>query len=320
MQALRYRPAAHLEAKPYSSTNLMPAKRRRAAAAISGLPAFCTSSSGPTLCTSLNWSGVANTNSLTGWDTVHNTSFNMINSVWNVPVAQPPFGACAAGITGATGAPGFYEVSWNGIDGVSEGTSVLQGGSLSYTDCGGPAGPATTLYFGWVEWYPSNPTILEIDCTYGNDINVPCVVNAGDWFLVITYGANSTLQHVFVEDATQGWSATYELTQAPGTPALVGSSEEQIVERPCCDTDGYPLALNNYLADFFDYANGTDVAGDSFFVGDQTPATWIFTMYPDDGGDLAISGVEQGSAGYQGLNSIFFESENCAYSGGCASQ
>ena len=39
MQALRYRPAAHLEAKPYSSTNLMRAKRQlAAAAATSGRP------------------------------------------------------------------------------------------------------------------------------------------------------------------------------------------------------------------------------------------------------------------------------------------
>jgi hypothetical protein len=307
MQALRYRPAAHLEAKPYSSTNLMLAKKQPSAAA--------ATRGAPTLSNSSNWSGVANTNTLTTWNP--STSFTQIVSVWNVPAAQPPIGACAGGITGATGVPGFFEVSWNGIDGVSAGTGVLQGGSLSYADCGGPA----SQYEGWVEWYPSYP-ILAIWCSPGPQIGetlTPCPVNAGDEFLVITYGANSTTsQNVFVEDATQGWGATYELSYITG-PALVGSSEEQVVERPCCDTHGYPLALANYQVDFFEFTIGSNGAGGSFFAGDQTPATVVFTML-DDGGDQIISGVDQGSAGTQGLQSLAFTSDNCAYAGGCTSK
>ncbi len=306
MQALRYRPAAHLEAKPYSSTNLMRAKRQLAAAA---------ATSGPTLSNTYNWSGVANTNSLATWD--DNISFTEIESIWVVPNAQPPIGACAGGIAGAKGVPGFFEVSWNGIDGVSPGTGVLQGGSLSYADCGGPAG----LYEGWVEWYPQYP-ILVIWCSPGPQIgetSTPCPVNAGDDFLVITYGANSTTQNVFVEDATQGWGGTYELSQGTG-PALVGSSEEQVVERPCCDAGGlWPLALANYQLEFFEFTMGTDGAGGSFFAGDQTAATVIFNMYNDDD-DQIISGAQQGSTGYQGQYSLAFESDNCAYTGGCTSK
>jgi len=301
MQALRYRPAAHLEAKPYSSTNLMLAKHQPAAAAISGQP---------TLSNSTNWSGVANTNTATTWDP--SSSFTEIESAWNVPAAQPPIGACAGGITGAQGVPGFFELSWNGIDGVPPSTDVLQGGSLSYAECGGLA-----TYEGWFEWYPTYPMFV-INCTS----STPCPVNAGDDFFVITYGANSTVQFVMVEDATQGWGATYSLNQGTG-PALVGNSEEQIVERPCCDVDGtgspYPLALTNYLFEFFEFTSGTDGAGGSFFAGDQTAATVIFSMYDDDG-DQIISSVEQGSTGTQGQQSLAFTSDNCAFTGGCTSK
>jgi hypothetical protein len=321
MQALRYRPAAHLEAKPYSSTNLMPAKRQRAARAISG----------QTLSNSLNWSGVASTNRLTSWDTTPaNTSFTTVESFWVVSAAQPPLGACAADppITGATGVPGFFEVSWNGIDGATNG-DVLQGGSLSYAQCGGPAAE----YEGWVEWYPSYP-ILVIWCSPGPEIPptvsvTPCPVSAGDDFFVVTNGANSTLQYVMVEDLNQGWGATFELTQAPDTPPLVGSSAEWVVERPCCDTTPlpapevgyYPLALANYFLTFFDFAIGVDGAGTSFWPGAQTAATEIFTMVDDDGDTTnPISDVLVGGTGFQGQYSILFESAGCANTGGCASK
>jgi hypothetical protein len=250
----------------------------------------------PTQWLSYNWSGVANTNSLTSWN--NKTSFNFITSVWNVPTAQPPFGACANGITGP-----FYEVSWNGIDGFSNG-DVIQGGSLSTADCSGNVG-----YIGWVEWYPSYP-ILALYCGSG-----PCPVNAGDDFWVITYGANSGYQFVFVEDITQGWGGTLELTWLTG-PFLVGGSEEQIVERPCCNGDGYPLALTNYIYDFFSYSFGYNGKGTQFYAGQQTAATAIITMV-DDGNTQDISRVGQGSQGEQGKYSLWFFDENCAQSGGC---
>ena len=97
-----------------------------------------------------------------------------------------------------------------------------------------------------MEWYPSYP-ILEIDCS----TNVACVVNAGDDFYVVTIGANSLKQDVFVEDITQGWGGLFELDYVTG-PSLVGSSVEQIVERPGfdCDNNLCLAALSNYIDEF----------------------------------------------------------------------
>jgi hypothetical protein len=299
MQALKSRPAAYLEAKPFSSSNLMPAKQQ---------PAAATSASTPTNVLSYNWSGVANVNKLTKWN--NNQSFDYVQSIWNVPAAQPPFNACTNGITGnPPTAPGFYQSTWTGIDGATNG-DVLQGGSLSYADCGGPA---DNQYLGWVEWTPSYPTLV-IDCSK----DVPCPVNAGDDFYVVTLGANSLDQYVFEEDLTQGWGGLFEITYVTGPP-LVGSSVEQVVERPgfgC--TGGFCLtALTNYIDEFFVDAIAEDGRGTLYFPGMQTAGTLIFSMI-DDGDTQSISVVEgQGTHGVQGLSSLWLESEGCAYSGGC---
>jgi hypothetical protein len=297
MQALKYRPAAYLEAKPFSSTNLMPANRQ---------PAAATSASTPTNLLSYNWSGVANVNKLTKWNNI--ASFDYVQSIWNVPAAQPPFNACP-GNTGNPDAPGFYQVAFNGIDGATNG-DVLQGGSLSYADCGGPA---DNQYLGWVEWAPSYP-MLVIDCSK----DVLCPVNAGDDFYVVTLGANSLDQYVFEEDLTQGWGGLFEMVWVTG-PSLVGSSVEQVVERPAfeCDKSFCLLALSNYIDEFVVDAIGANGKGGLYFPGSQTTETWIIGMI-DDGDTQTISAVDgQGSHGTQGLTSLWLESEGCAYSGGC---
>lgn len=291
MQALKYRASANVKAMPHYSKNLMLAKRQSAAPEISGKP---------TQYFAYNWSGVANTNKLTAWDPKQ--SFVKVESIWTVPVARPPFRACGYGITGAVGVPAFYTANWNGIDGFSNG-DVIQGGSLSAADCAGD-----TLYIGWVEWYPSYP-ILGIECA----ANVACPVQPGDEFFVVTYGANSTTQYVFEEDVSQGWYGTFGLDYLTG-PALVGSSVEQIVERPCCDADGYPLALANYFpGDFFTAAAALDGAGTLFVPGQQDPATAVIDMV-DDGVSQEISTVKQ-----VGARSLLFQSVNCAFIGGCVS-
>jgi Peptidase A4 family len=304
MMALQSR-ATNVKALPFSSTNLRMANRPSASAATSAAV-----SAPPTEYASYNWSGAANTNNLKAWNNV--SSFNYVQSTFNVPVAQAPIGACKAGITGSVGVPGFYTASWNGIDGFSNG-DVIQGGVLSYADCGGPS---DNFYLGWVEWYPSY-LILEIVC---GKQEVPCPVRAGDQFFVITYGANSATQYVYVENVTRGWYGTFALAYVTG-PALVGSSAEQIVERPCCDNDGYPLALTNFIANSFDYAWAANGKGDIFGPGQQNAATGVIEMVDDDA-DLnnPIAIVNQGSAGFQGLYSLFFESANCAYQGGCDSK
>lgn len=290
MQALKYRAAAHVNAMPHSNKNLMLAGQQPAASTISGKP---------TQYYSYNWSGAANTNQLKAWSP--KKSFVEAVALWGVPAAQPPFQACANGITGAKGADGFYVANWSGIDGFSNG-DVLQGGSLSAADCQG-----NTLYVGWVEWYPSYP-ILEIFC----DADLPCPVSPGDEFLVITYGANSPTQYVFEEDITQGWYGTFALGYITGPP-LVGSSAEYIVERPCCDIDGYPLALANFISDDFTAAFAVDGQGSPFKSGQHNGATAVMDMV-DDGATQIISVVKQ-----QVPVSLFFQDVNCAFTGGCVS-
>lgn len=305
MAAIRYR-GGDVKAMPYSSRTMMAAKQQPAAATAAG-------SATPSQYLATNWSGVANTNTLKQWN--KNTSFDLIESIWNVPAVAPPNGACENGITGTNSSYGFYQVSWNGIDGFfgPENGTVLQGGTLGYADCGGPV---DNFYAGWVEWYPSYP-ILEIFCDYGNGY-VPCIVNAGDDFEAVTFGANSGYQYVFVEDINQGWYIDAELTWLSG-PLLIGASEEQIVERPCCDGDGYALALADYIFDMFIATAGEDGKGTIFYGGEQTPATAIISMV-DDADDQNISDVLQGGGtGFQGRYTLTFETVGCAAYGGCAS-
>jgi hypothetical protein len=293
MTAIAIRPAAHLVAMPYSSTQMKPGKAAPIAA-----------SGAPTQYGSYNWSGVVLTNTQTVWN--NNISFDQVSSVFNVPSAQPPAGACSNGITGP-----FYEVSWNGIDGFSSG-GLVQGGSLSFATC--TASGQNGFYLGWVEWYPSYP-ILEIVCGTSPTVTA-CPVFPGDDFYVVTYGvAGCADQTVFVEDITTGWAGAFELGWITG-PCLVGSSAEWIVERPGLGSGGLG-ALANTVFDFFDYSYAFEGQGREFYAGSSSPTTAVVTMVADDG-ETPIEFVESGSGGYQGLYSLWFQSENCSVSGGCA--
>jgi len=272
--------ASKLESKPFSSREMMPAK----AAATSDVD-------GVVYYNSSNWSGIANFNALTKWNT--KTSFDEVVSYFNVPVAQPPFGACGNGITGP-----FYQVAWNGIDGFSNG-DVVQGGTLSAADCSGD-----TLYEGWTEWYPSY-SIIGI-----------FYVNPGDDFVAETLGASGfSNQNVFIEDITTQTYATVNMAWASG-PGLVGRSAEYIVERPCCDGSN-PLALANYIFEFMGYNYAYDAYGTLFYPGNVGTHNAIITMV-DDGDTQPISTpFLYGTAGGAGRYSIMFEDEDCAYVGGC---
>lgn len=270
-----------VHALPYSSTNL-----RRA----NGTEAITANQ---TATNSFNWSGVATANHLTKWSTL--SSFDFVASVFNVPIAQPPFNACANGITGP-----FYEVSWNGIDGFSNG-DVVQGGSLSAADCLG-----NTLYEAWVEWFPSYSIIGVFN------------VSPGDDMYVITYGAPGTsTQNVFVEDFTNQTFGTFSLPYVTG-PGLVGKSAEWIVERPCCASNGFPLALANTIYDFFNYDFADNTSGHVFYAGSTAPTTFNISMLADDGVTI-IENVNSssGAVGKQGLLPLWFVDDGCAYSGGC---
>lgn len=245
-----------VKAQPYTSREMMGGKQTQAQA---------PDGSGVTFYNSGNWSGIANTNKLTKWNA--KTSFNEVWSIWNVPVANHPFGnvPCSDGP--------WWEVTWNGIDGFSNG-DVVQGGSSSYWDGGGCK--STVGYYGWVEWYPSY-SILELYC--GKN---PCVVGPGDDFEVVTYGAPGTsTQSVFVEDVTQQWYGTTSISYVSG-PGLVGNSAEYIVERPCCNGSNL-FPLGNYVWEFFDYSYALDGNGTVFYPGSAAATTAIITMLADDG-------------------------------------
>jgi Peptidase A4 family len=280
--------AADVKAKPYSSVNMKaPATDVKANA------------DGTTAYNSFNWSGIAQTNAAKTWN--KKTSFDEVVSVWNVPVANHPFGnlPCSEGP--------WFEVTWNGIDGFNNG-DVVQGGSAEYWDDGGCGGPIE--YYGWVEWFPSY-SILEIFCG-GN----PCPVGPGDDFEAVTFGAPGTSeQFVFVEDVTQQWSGTFGLTYLSG-PGLVGSSAEYIVERPCCNGGNY-YPLGNYVWEFFDDSFAYDAAGALFYPGNTGPKTAIITMLADDGVTDISYPLFYGTAGNQGRYSIWMTDANCAFSGGC---
>ena len=247
-----------------------------------------------------NWSGIVSTNKNTTWNS--KTSFDKVYSVWNVPAALPPSDAPASD------GPVWSVSNWNGIDGFGTDTLVQGGTDSTYTSGKGAS------YVGWVEWWPSYPE-LNIYCSK----TALCVVNPGDDFYTISYGTAGTAeQYVYDEDLTQGWSGTFGMTFKSGV-GLIGAAAEYITERPCCVTVSgksyyYPLA--NYIFDFFDYSFAYDGARTLFYPGSTSASTYNLTMQSDNGTD--ISTATAGTAGYQGKFSIWFEDENCAYSGGCA--
>jgi Peptidase A4 family len=277
----RNRQTGSLKPHPEAVLGLAQLASKQPAAQTSGVSAV------PTSFNSLNWSGVANSNTLKKWNA--NSSFNRIYSEFNVPVVEQTFEVCG---------PLEWEVTWNGIDGALNGT-VLQGGSSSQASCS--SNVQTQNYYAWVEWYPSYPMVEVF------------AVNPGDDIYVNTYssGGGCNPGFVFIEDETLLAYGTYQLNWQTG-PCLVGNTAEIIVERPFGAnnlTGWYPLA--NYIWDFalsWDYtAKGTE-----FGPGATSPSTLVFTMF-DDQEDQPISIPNQ-----EGKYSMFFWDTNCAYTGGCA--
>jgi hypothetical protein len=254
-------------------------------AVLSKAQAVHADSAGPIVRTSSNWSGVANTNKLTKWNTL--SSFASVFSQFTVPVVEQPFGVCDGNVD--------WEVTWNGIDGALNG-DVLQGGSSSQAFC--QNGTAHQTYFAWVEWYPSYSILEAFAVNPGDDIYVESFSTSG--------GCNPG--NVFVEDETTLQFGTFQLNWKTG-PCLVGNSAEIIVERPFGDNDQfYPLA--NYIWNFalsWDYT-GKGVKNDP---GATTPQTALFQMV-DDNDTQVIS-----SATVEGKESVYFLDEGCAYTGGC---
>lgn len=237
---------------------------------------------------SSNWSGVANTNSLTKWNA--KTSFGSVYSQFNVPVVQQAFDVCDGGTD--------WEVTWNGIDGWKNGT-VLQGGSSSQAYCKTILFETTTkqTYYAWIEWWPSYPIIEAFAVNPGDDIYVETYSPSG--------GCNPGF--VFVEDETTLAYGTYTIDWQNG-PCLVGNSAEIIAERPGTNTGLYPLA--NYIWDFalsWDYL----LKGTENGPGATSASTYVIDMVDDKNTQVISYGIPEGKY------SVWFYDTGCAYTGGC---
>jgi len=273
-------------------------------ATLAGKAAAVSTTNGASIGYSSNWSGVVNTNTLKKYNA--KTSYYYIFSEFNVPVAQQARNGSGGNI--CDGGWDFTSI-WNGLDGFNNG-DVLQGGIDSAYYC--DPSVAGSFYASWIEWFPAGSAYEYY-------------VNPGDDMYVETWNTSSTTGFVALYDLTQQIYATYALTAPSGT-LLVGNSAEFIVERPCC-RGNYLYPLTNYIASFWDY-NGDYTFNNHFnYPGSTATTTWQLGML-DDAGDQVISATDQvvnwnigqslANSGLYGKYSIFFQSENCAYLGGCA--
>ena len=254
---------------------------------------------GPKHLSTINGSGVLLTNyGLKKWSST--ASFNDIWTVITVPVAQLPF----ANGTGCT-ASSYVSVSFAGIDArllfSNSGWVVipeLSGGVESLVDCSGNA-----TYYAYAEWGTGA---------------VPFQLNPGDLFYTEVHASGPSVPGwVFLEDLTTLTYGTYTVDPDPSVP-LVGNSAQWVVERPCCSGPGpagaWPLANNIGIS--FEGATVQTDGGKLFYPGSQAGSTYLLTMM-DDGSTQNIELVNQGSGGFQGQHSLFFETTGCAYAGGC---
>lgn len=304
VRAMKHAPdPTKLKEMPFSS---MPGRAAHAPAGTLVTPA---TSAAPGTTYFSNWSGFANTNKLTAWN--KNTSFYEVVSEFNTPVAQQSFGSC----DGTTD----EQVSWNGIDGFSNG-DVVQGGSLSEAKC--VSDVTTASYCDWIEWFPSyGITCVIYPSTPGDDVYVATLDTGGG-------GTTGTSQTVCVIDETLNTGSCYIIDWLSG-PGLVGNSAEYIVERPGYNNgscvivfdDTCLFSLANYVNDFWAYSEAWTFAEYDNYVnkGTKTPnypgstatTTYLINMVNDQNTEVISSATAEGDFGI-----VFFD-EGCAYSGGC---
>jgi len=140
-------------------------------------------------------------------------------------------------------------------------------------------------------------------------------MNPGDVFYTEIHafgGCNSG--SAFVEDLTTLQYNSYT-TLNPCSLPQTGRYANWIVYRPCCEASG-PWPLANTIGISFEGAEVLNVSGKPFYPGSQAITTQVLTM-TDDAGDQKIELVNQGSSGFQGLHSLYFQTTGCAFTGGC---
>jgi hypothetical protein len=249
----------------------------------------------------ISGSGVMLNNGRTTWSNSY--SFNDIWTIISVPVVTQPFD----NTTGCT-ASDYISVSLTGIDGkiiFPNGTPVFlpEENVGVYEDFSCVYGVASyTAYVGWE-----------------NTLNGVFSLNPGDLFYTEVHafgGCNNG--SAFVEDLRTLTYGSYTITNPCFVGPQIGRYANWMVWRPCCNGPNpygaWPLA--NTIGISFDGATALNGLGKHFYPGSQASSTQILTM-TDDGATQAIEVVNQGSSGYQGQHSLFFETTGCAYTGGC---
>jgi hypothetical protein len=249
---------------------------------------------GPKQISRWDTSGVILDNRTTKWSGTK--SYNDIWSVITVPLVQLPFGS-------ACSQPEYNSVSLVGIDGqfVSSGgpTVFVPGESAAAWEqvvCG-----SGSFYYATIGW--------------GENFNVTFTMNQGDLFYTELHafgGCNNG--SAFVEDLTTLTYGTYTIDN-PCSFQQIGRFANWNVWRPCCNGNN-PYQLANTYDISYDGAAVLNGSGAHFYPGSQAATTTIVTM-TDDAGDQAIELVNQGSTGYQGLHSLWFNTTGCAFTGGC---
>ena len=260
---------------------------------------------GPKQMPNINASGVVLSNTLKTWS--NTASFNDIWTVISVPVAQLPF---ASGSCYSSGATDLTELSFAGIDGriifnaatgYPEFIPGEQGGVFTDVNCGA----GLTYYNAYVGWESGYSVVFA--------------VNPGDLFYTELHafgGCNPG--SVYVEDLTTLTYNSYSVSN-PCLVPQVGRTANWMVGRYCCNGPGiegaYPLA--NTIGISFEGAAALNGSGKTFYPGSQATSTTVLTMR-DNGNTQNIELVNQGSSGFQGQHSLFFQTTGCAYTGGCA--
>ena len=106
-----------------------------------------------------NWSGSADVNKLTSYNT--KKSYYFIISDYVVPMAEQAFNVCDGGWD--------YSSSWVGIDGFNSG-DVLQAGTES--DAVLQWRHHCQFYSAWIQWFPFGQTRISLPVTGGDDMFV----------------------------------------------------------------------------------------------------------------------------------------------------
>jgi len=184
---------------------------------------------------STNWSGFANLNSLTSYNS--NSSFYFIFSDFVIPAVTAP-----------SSSGSYYSSEWVGIDGFNSG-DVLQAGIEA------DASGSSTGYRAWIEWYPYNESVISLPVAQGDDM------------FVEVWNTSSTVGFAYVENITTGSVQEYRMSPPSGTK-LVGNSAEWVVEAP--GVGGSQSSLADYHYDVFWGAGAYNFSYNEFLPGSSS--------------------------------------------------